>query len=461
MKTFSVRSLPATLLLGAALLLSSNTALAQDDDVVHAPDQSTSNQPSYIYSNQHQLSSALWVGVTPPPFGSHPVTCGPSAPVKVLGVENQFGDAVPSVPTKLFFRKGSTGTWTPMFNGGDVAAGMSQKISIGGIGNPITIKGQVTLGSPVAISEEQESTNPVSVIMLKNGDDLPAALALKGAQAPYGNQKTVAQVLGNFLNQATNKIVLPAGERIFLFEFGSTGIMQNNAYMEAVDYQDLVVHVKYACWNPQDVLLRNSIGPNHQTTNGNKPIGTTQGVSGFLLDIMKFDNPDYAVKLKQFRWIVAQTVTTNPNWNAYDYRLFVWSSLDAAHASSQGGTSPQPSDLAYVPNIPAPTSGPTQFGTSGNIIPFVGIKPTYEMIFDLQNYDLVIPPGTGRYIGILVLNGGGTNGTIGILESSEMDVSDRQLGGNNPGNSAVVDGNPNSLQNGRLAIEVKAVQLLN
>lgn len=409
------------LLLSAAALLSFGVASA------HA-------QPFQKLANPAQNFSS-----------GHVQMCAGVAPVTVLAVEDQYGSGGGAIPTRLDYQINDN-AFIPAFGGGDITAGMTTNLPMGS-GGMLTLKGKISYPSfddPQEV-EAHPHTNPVNVIVLKNGDSLSDALGNKNVEAPFGEQQRIDQILAPYLNG--DVITLPPGQTIQLYEFGLL-----TPDTEALDYQDLVLKVGYRCTHGQDVLLRNSIGPNHYTTNGNLPFNTTSAPgSTRMVPVELFNTSSSPILLTQIRGIFSFFSAVYHDFDQLDYYVHAWTDYD------QVGLNPLHGNIFASEMLDTPDVGPAQFGITGYFAPG-GEKPTYDLAFDLSGMGITVPAGGSIVVGIEVFSpdapqGGGL---LGVIESTEsMSPSDRQYWGSGWG--YVVD-NGFSLHHGRVAYEVRGRQ---
>jgi len=83
----------------------------------------------------------------------------------------------------------------------------------------------------ITVSSSVQSAN---MIVLRNGDAVPTIPA-------FQNQAGISQIIKEYVNVATGKVVIADDEAIFLYELGTT-----NLSSEAADFQDFVILVTLA-----------------------------------------------------------------------------------------------------------------------------------------------------------------------------------------------------------------------
>jgi|GEM_PF-4819352 len=417
-----------------------------------APDLSTAPVGPFVHSHSGHSGQYLSQFAPPPAAG-----CGSQIQVTTLAASSQYGAGSAQVPQMLEFKIGADGTgdWVTAVSGGSEAVVPGKVFNIP-TGTNLhcnkklafrTTAALPNLDSPT-IMQKEEHKNPLAVLVFKTGDVVAEKLTSAGVEAPFGDQKSLAEELAPFTS-AAGKIVLPKGEQILAFEFGSLANVNAGIVNEAVDYNDAVFRVNYKNVLPQEIALRRSAGESNVITSNNKSFNTSEGISAWIEILNKFDTPS-DVKLTELSAIIAQT-TSALNFNLYQYRILVWDSLAAAQASPFAG------NIATVNNIPAPTYGPTQWGVTASH-PFIGVKPTWRIGFDLAASNIIVPAGTGRVIALYVLNGSAANGSLGIMESTEGGDTDYGISSSVSVPSPLSNSSA-SLHDGRMGINLKGVSL--
>ncbi len=363
--------------------------------------------------------------------------CGDEAAVEVIANELTWGSTGAQVPTRVEWRLGA-GAWQAAFSDTDVTVGMQDTLDLSG-GGELTVQGKAaypTFASPI-FSREIASDHLTLAVILLNGDDPGVKMGLKGAGGPFGSQASIPDILAPYLD-GQGKISLPANELIAMYELGSTNISHPSA-----DYQDLVLKIRTGCPIGSEVVLRDSIGPDNTMTNGNWPFASdSTGPSSWAFapaTIPVLEN----VTLKTLRAIGAQT-SSMLDFNQLDYWLRVWNSEAAAIASPNNGN---------IANIffPVPSSAPVNFGSTFDQN-FVGVKPTWDLLFDISSANLPVLAGQTIVIGVQVYTNGTLGGGLwGWMESRELGQSDM---GFFPGNWIYLNTASISFWDGRLAYKL-------
>ncbi len=199
---------------------------------------------------------------------------------------------------------------------------------------------------------------------------------------------------------------------------------------------------------PQVVVLRDSIGEDSSTTDGNNryPITQNGGPSGWgnaVAPVASTQN----VSLTSWRTVLSPA-TSIYNPSAYDYFLRVWDSEGDMQADPTCIGSNCTSHFFDNPTSSSP------FGTVF-VFPF-GNLTTYEYIFDLTGLGIDIAAGQTKYIGLAVETPGAQLGALRVMESSELGIQTDWSGNYNQGwdyTSNDVD----NVHEGRLAVTVDAV----
>lgn len=200
---------------------------------------------------------------------------------------------------------------------------------------------------------------------------------------------------------------------------------------------------------PQEIVLRNSIGPNNSTTNGNWPIHTTKPQLGDWWEMVTEVAVPEALSLSSVRVVIAQTGSFL-DFGQLAYRVRVWNTYEEAASSPLVGS------IADV-QFSVPSIGPNLHGQTFNM-PIFGIRPTWELAFDLSPADIQLTGGHSVIIGFQVESGGSTSGGIlGLLESTEENTTDMYIRSSTPGVYSPVDQLQHSLHYGRMAFDVRGV----
>jgi len=199
---------------------------------------------------------------------------------------------------------------------------------------------------------------------------------------------------------------------------------------------------------PQEIVLRDSIGPDNQSTNGNIYYASFHDGftnSKWLAAIPVTNNTSNTIKLTSYRMILGQAPLFS--YSAFDWNLRVWSNEAALIASPLSGN-------LFNHTFDVPTSGPTPFGTGYNG------RPTWETQFDLSPLNVTIPPSASRMIVVHIsVPSQLTQGSGGVQESWETgQPKDKHFNPSYPSGWRYTDDSffPNVHFQGRYAIEVRA-----
>ena len=143
-----------------------------------------------------------------------------------------------------------------------------------------------------------------------------------------------------------------------------------------------------------EVVLRDSIGPDNTMTNGGRVIPTyTQSSAGF--DFIGFSfSPTHAVRPSELSIVVGEPFGIFPGiqWDAFNYRINIWSSPDAvANDSDQGDVLSCIFD--YPSNFVDNSFIPPAFGWAVGQSPFDLPATTYLLVFDLKTIPALACPG--------------------------------------------------------------------
>ncbi len=366
--------------------------------------------------------------------------CGTDAVVEVIANEITLGQNGPHVPSRVDWKLGA-GAWQPGFADANVAVGMEETWDLSA-GGELLVRGKMAYPSfdSFFLSREIASDDANFVLILVDGDDPIVKMDLKGAQGPYGEQASIPTILAPYMD-GNGLISLPSNELLALYEMGSTSTSEPTA-----DYQDLVLKIRTGCPIGSEVVLRDSIGVDNTWTNGNWPFASdrTSPTSWYMAPATVQVNEN--ITLTEFRGIVAQ-MTPMSDFNQLDYWLRVWSSEAAAIANPNDG------DIADI-FFPVPTSGPFNFGSTVNQN-FIGVKPTWDLRFDISSANLQVLAGQSIVIGVQVYTNGTSGGGLwGWMESMEVGSSDIQTGHDFSGGWRFVDSSSRSFHNGRLGIKL-------
>lgn len=371
----------------------------------------TNGRPGITQQNIYEETSSY----------SNSGVCAATAHVKVVGAEITYGANGPVVPTRLDYEQVTSSIITPLFDEQDIDVCHTedpdeecsqQEISLTP-GEEIRFIGKSaypTFDAPF-LNYEVASDDLVYAAILVNGDNYFTIAAQKGIQDPFGSQQSLQQILGSeVINPSTGQVTLEENVAIILYELGTASLNS-----PAFDFNDLVVKITTSCENGSEILIRDSIGSTSATTNGNFPIVSTRdGVSFYHIPI-KIAAQE-TLSLKTFKGIAGQ-LSSNLNFNNFDYILKVW---DSQSALSQN---PNIGNILNI-TVDQPTAGPAPYGILGS--QFFGERPSYEIQFDLTSLNIVIPAGATYYFAVEFksLSGAPTSGVLGWVESTEAGESD-------------------------------------
>lgn len=168
---------------------------------------------------------------------------------------------------------------------------------------------------------------------------------------------------------------------------------------------------------PQEIVLRDSIGTSSGWTDGNLPWDTWSGWNhqSWALSPITITSP-VSLTLTEFRAITSQMTYTPINYSGYDYYIRGWT-------PSGFDQNPLSGNLFNI-QFDAPTIGPSQFGTTGEL-PFEGTFSTYYIGFDLSGAGVHLSAGETVIVTLDAYTGGYQEyGVMGILESQESGTSD-------------------------------------
>jgi len=201
---------------------------------------------------------------------------------------------------------------------------------------------------------------------------------------------------------------------------------------------------------PQEIVLRDSIGTSSASTDGNISFSSWHNLGGSNVKVTAEVSAPQDLTLKSVR-VIGSKATTALTFAGIDYAIRVWSSVNAALAQPLNG------DIANIV-FDNPSVGPTVWGLTGNM-PGIGVVTSYEFKFDLSPYGVSIPAGATRLIGLhFVTNGCATGaGCLGVLESTDTGISDRQMGPTMPGGWVWIGDSTYSIHDGRAAWDIRAL----
>ncbi|MDX2198771.1 MAG: hypothetical protein SF069_07350 [Phycisphaerae bacterium] len=225
------------------------------------------------------------------------------------------------------------------------------------------------------------------------------------------------------------------------------GDIDLDADADMADFAAVQVAFGTSC-DPQEIVLRDSIGGDNTSTNGNRWYTSQYEdfISKSKSDVMVLQGlPNSNVKLTSLRGIVSGI---NLNFSMQDWNIGVWSSENAILVNSHHG------DVTNA-SFDTPTSGPNVYGQD-----LLG-GTTYEVQFDISAANIVIPAGQSIFIGLQAQAYDiSYSGTVGIMESTELGNQEKQYYDQWPGGWCYTD-DPNCFSavhyDGRFAIEVRGV----
>lgn len=230
------------------------------------------------------------------------------------------------------------------------------------------------------------------------------------------------------------------------------GDIDLDADADMADFAAVQVAFGTSC-DPQEVVLRDSIGTDNTTTNDNFPFATYKISDSAHVIIPAVVTAPSNLSLGTLRLVVAQ-MTTPLVWENFDYYVRVWSDLPTAISQPLSG------NIANV-FFAAPSFGPDIFGVTGNF-GSLGITATYEIQFDLSSAGIVLNAGETRAIGISITTDGcdggfGQSGCLGIMETTEVGDSDTQISPILSGGWRYVTSSSFSRHDGRVAWDIRGM----
>lgn len=165
---------------------------------------------------------------------------------------------------------------------------------------------------------------------------------------------------------------------------------------------------------PVEIVLRDSIGPDSSMTDGMFGLGgelNSFGTGSFVgIDLHPFEN----IQLNELRVVlVNEGFDPNTRWSEKDYVVMVWDTYSDAMDDPLCGN--LNTCMKYV--IDSPTIGPTNFGTTS--VPFFGDRTTYELVFDLTSFGIVLNKDSQAFFALAVRHDILHSDVLGIMESSE------------------------------------------
>jgi len=205
-----------------------------------------------------------------------------------------------------------------------------------------------------------------------------------------------------------------------------------------------------SCGSGTEVFLRNSIGPDNSTTNGNLAWSSDRVVYSATFYMTPVTvTPQQNVVLSHYRAIMTNQTFEVIDWANHNFFLHIWTNMDAMLSSPFVG------DIANaaLPQV----SPPPTFGVSGWSA--LGYRDTYDISFDLRPYGIALLAGESRVIAVEAQTSNVMFALLGVLESTEAGLADTQVGrfGNNPVTGWLTTTTPNVQHDGRFAIEIRGI----
>jgi len=291
------------------------------------------------------------------------------------------------------------------------------------------------------------SDHPHNAAILVDGDDFYQFLQDKGVQQAMPGQFSIESLISPYMDEINGTMELADNQFIALWELGT---MSTSSY--AFDMQDLAVLVTATgCDVGSEVMLRDSIGPDNSTTNGNlawSNYKTTTHPPLYVTPVII--TPPVDIVLSRYRAIVTRQLPHLISWPNQTFTLRIWSDMQAVVANPSFGNVAN----AILPIHPAPPV----FGQTGFSNP-LGVRNTYEISFDLLSYNVQLQAGQSRVIAVHASTPHFTAGLIGTLESSEIGSPDSQVGtdGTLPVSSWLTTTTGSHYHSGRYAIELTGI----
>jgi hypothetical protein len=343
------------------------------------------------------------------------VPCAGTVEVQVLGLENTYGAGGPAVPTKMDSRMNDQAPWVPACNGNDLTVGQTCKIG-SNKNTPATIRFKMAYPNfdlPTA-AQDVLSTDPVSAIVLRSGDDLAEILAAKNASTPYDNQQSLAQILAPYL-MPNGKLKFPKRWRAIAVEFGWL-----SPDHEKIDYNDAVVLVKGECVQKQETVIFDRIGADFSLHQGLRSFGSAEHPT--VSSIYKIAPVEFQIssglQLKNFTQVFTWYNSNGPgDPSGYSgYNLKIWSSLDVAKAS------PIAADIVDINiSVESPVFSADSIGST------IQGYPTKSATFDLKPLNISLASGD-YVVAIQAITLPFTTGDYNVVESAQQGPSDIYMG---------------------------------
>ena len=335
--------------------------------------------------------------------------------------------------------------WMPVFLGQDIST-----LSVGAVsGVPA---GALCEGSSIALAASWEGLTVVSndhlrALVLIDGQDVVAKAVQKGVVDAAARGIGGGLIDSYIHGSGVVTLARPGREMLVLFELDGVDPAD-----PAFAYDDLALRVDLGCGNldssePRTVVLRDSIGGDSSTTDGNFTFTATRS-GGVWTHIPIKISATESVNVSSIRGVLA-AVSENFAFHEFDYNIRVWDSLTALNASPS---------LGNVLNVTLdePTAGPTEFGTAQSSFGSVLVQVSFVAIFDISEHDIMIPAGQTYYIAVEFrsISGTGQSGILGWVESTEAGETDWYYWSD--GAPGTINSVPISTRSGRIGFEILA-----
>jgi len=194
------------------------------------------------------------------------------------------------------------------------------------------------------------------------------------------------------------------------------------------------------CQQGPEIVLRDSIGTDSSSTDGNPYFNTNEyyGGNGYFLAPVVFTASE---RVRLVTWTgIATYLSPQPHFDNADYHLRVWSSLQMATQFPTTG------DLANL-EFPSLPSFPIVWGNTNG-------KTTYVISLSLEAANIVLNAGDTVAIGFQPLVFPGPDASLGLLESTETGPTDWFMSSSFPNTAfSVFDDLPHTHW-GRYAVKV-------
>lgn len=361
-------------------------------------------------------------------------------------VEHLLAPIAADVPVRLRYRL-DAGPYQDLMAGQDVALDDSDAATLTA-GAELILSARLAFpgfDAPV-LTREVLTDSETSALILVNGDNYNTLAAAKGVQPPYGSQLSIPAILSQYINSQTGLVTLPSNQILVLYELGTA-----NPASPAFDFNDLILKITSSCAVGQEIVLRDSIGSDNSSTNGNLAWSNyrmTQHAAFYMTPITVI--PQQSMVLRRYRVIVTRQGYNQIDWASQYFQLRVWTSMQALLSNPTFGN---------VANVALPSASPAPpiFGQTG--MSSLGIRNTHELSFDLLTFNLQLAAGQSYVIGFEAKTINGTYGLLGTMESTEPGICDTQVGttGTPPPTSWPTTDLGIHRHSGRYAIELRGV----